>query len=130
MKATTRVINEFNLDNSYFPAVKKNLNPILLCILCLLHDCKLIFHDNHVGTCFLSLYPRDNKSLNEKPDNNSLIALVSDDIKIRMPIFISNIKVGEHLPSEELPFNNLNYMERISWINAKRDETNKLILTS
>lgn len=130
IKATTRFINILNLDKSYSKAIQKNLRPILLCILCLLHDSKFVFHDNHIGTCFLSIYPDDNKSLYNKPDKNSLIAIISDDIGVQMPLFISNIKISEHLNLDGFTLDKLKYMERIPWINAQRNERNKLILTT
>lgn len=88
-KAIGKVINVLNLDKSYLSSIKKYSKSILLCVICLLHDAKFIFHDNHIGTCFLSLYPSDKKSISDKADKNSFIALVSDDIRVNMPILTS-----------------------------------------
>lgn len=129
-KAIGRTINVLRFDNSYLSHVKKHTKSILLCILCLLHDAKFVFHDKHIATCFLSLYPSDKKSISTEADKNSFIALISDDIKANMPIFVSNIKIGEHFFVDETAINNLRYMERIPWINAIRNKENKLILTA
>lgn len=127
-KAIGRIINVFELDKSYLPAVKKSSNSILLCIMCLLHDSKFIFHDNHIGTCFLSLYPSDKKTISDEVSRDSYIALISDDIGVNMPIFISNIKIGKHIFLDAPEISNRRYMERIPWINAIRNKQNQLML--
>lgn len=128
--AIGRAINVLEFDSSYLSPVKKHSKSILLCILCLLHDAKFEFHDKHIGTCFLSLYPSSKKSNNDSANKDDFIALISDDIKANMPIFVSNIKIGDHFSIDETEINNLRYMERIPWINAIRNEENKLILTN
>lgn len=127
--ATSRVINLMGFDSSYSVAIKKNLKEILLCILCLLHDAKFVFHDGHIGSCFLSIYPNGNLSPSSSPEKNSLISLISDDIGMLMPIFISNIKITDHLDLEQNDFANLKHMEKMPWITTSRNEQNKLILT-
>lgn len=129
-KAIGKVINVLKIDKSYLSFIKKHSKSILLCVICLLHDAKFVFHDNHIGTCFLSLYPSSHKkSISDKADKNSLIGLVSDDIGIMMPIFISNIKIGQYIQRNEQEINKYKHMERIPWINVKRNKANRLILT-
>lgn len=128
-KAIWRIINILNLDKSYLFFVKKYSKAILLCILCLLHDAKFIFHDNHIGTCYLSLYPPSKTSISDEANKSSLVALISDDIGVVMPIFISNIKIGDYILLDETEIQAIGYMQRIPWINAGRNEKNDLVLT-
>jgi hypothetical protein len=129
LKAVTRTINDLNLDKTYLASVKKHSKSILLCILCLLHDAKFIFHDKHIATCFLSLYPQGKKSISEPVTKESFIALVSADTRVTMPIFVSNIKIGDHLLLDKTEISKVQHMERIPWINTTRNTENKLLLT-
>ena len=129
-KAISRTVNVLNLDKSYLVAVKKHSKSILLCILCLLHDAKFIFHDNHIGTCFLSLYPTGKKSIGEQATKESLIALIATDISVTMPIFVSNIKIKDHSLLSEEEISKFQTMERIPWFATTRNAENKLLLTS
>ncbi len=125
--AIEKIVNEYNFDKSYIGYVKCNLKSILLCILCLLHDSKFLFHDKHIATCFLSIYSPQEQFTNDNAGNESYISLVSDDMGINMPIFVSNLKAHEYIFDNE--FNDHMQMKRIPWINTIRDKDNKLVLS-
>jgi hypothetical protein len=128
LKALERVINTNNLDKTYIEFVKKRSKTILLCVLCLLHDCKFIFYDGHIGSCYLSIYPKNNDNLSEIPEKDSLIALISDKVGFQMPLFVSNMQIGEFIDTDQNNIEDQQFMRRIPWIKADRSEDNQLVL--
>lgn len=121
-----KTVNNFELDKAYLVSIKENIELILLCILCLLHDTKFVFHDGHIGSCYLSIYPSNEGIQNDIPNTDSFIALISDDINVHMPIFVSNIKIGNLIPENEISL--LKHMEKIKYINCIRNSANIMIL--
>lgn len=126
--AIKRTIHELNLDRSFLEAVVRHSKPILLCILCLLHDAKFVFHDSHIGSCYISFYPSD-KNLSGQPNKESFIALISADTSSSMPLFVSNIKVGHYIILADAELNRFQHMERMPYFNAIRNNVNQLILS-
>lgn len=128
--AINNVVSVLNLDSSYRNSTKMQSKLILLCIICLLHDAKFVFHDKHVATCFLSLYPINSESIGDRADKNSLIGLTSDNVGAQMPIVVTNLKIGQFMQDNEEEIGRYRHMERIPWINARRDIGNALLLTA
>lgn len=108
-----RIIDKFKVDGKYLESFIAHRSKILLCIMCLLHDARLTFYDKNEGRIFLTT-------------NDGSLALATDKTIFKFYLFVSDIKIHYYL--EQGSKIEHTDMDEISWINARRDKNNRLLL--
>lgn len=128
------VLNQFQIDKKYLQIIIDNIEDILLCILCLLHDSKFIFYDKNEARVSLKTYLEDSEIIQNNSNLTSkellyeygVIALyikfkTADNKSMSVPLFVSDLKLNTYVTSSDFFNSKINSsIEEITWINAKR----------
>jgi hypothetical protein len=112
--AISSITQKFEFKVDYLEHFKKHRKGIILCMMCLLHDARLTFHDGKEGKLFLTT-------------DNGLLSLGTEGTGFQFAFFASSIQIQDYLEFQDAITSDF---EAIPWINARRSAEGRLLLMS
>lgn len=106
------ITRTFDIPGKQVELIKTRRKEIVLCIMCLMHDARLTFHDGHEAKLFLST-------------SEGRLTLESEGTIFQFSVFASSLLLTDYLEPTDETFRD---REPIPWINARRNPDGKLIL--
>jgi hypothetical protein len=103
------IINKFKIDSRYKNNIEEQSDNILLCIMTLIHDCKIVFYDKKEAIIYLCFYLDYNYNDLQKPDYDLAIDLYENGVIglyiaskeiMELPLFVSDLKIKKYVPLE------------------------------